>query len=583
MRKIFLLLLISFGVVASAQTAKDFFNRASKKYQDKEYAGAAVEYTRALELSPESAVLFNNRGLCYYKLEQWDKAKDDYDRAVTLDPEYKQAFLNLGNVFLDKAEYDNAVLSFDKALAIDSFYTPVYAKKAYVLYQLEDYKSAAEFYEKAIEYAPVERATLFNARGATYAKLGKNELAIADYDKTLSITPDAYETYINRGILKTKMQKYEAAIQDFTVAQSFAGMSGEGYYYRGLCRVGQLDAIRGTKEKHLVMDIKKNNQLLELACSDFEKAKNFSYGRAFEAYQEYCVEKDEDVVAVEAPKVEKIDSNLKVEYDTVAIVKTTAEPREPQITELSEVSYTLTATERESLKAEIKAEIISELLAEYEMVPREKITEADTSLPLVIDLSSIVSDYANVVDSNVGDSTPIDIAAVEEVTNKNEKQYIEFSNELLRQVNFLDSTEGWNRFGEVVDHDSTWSTSEGSGWEYALTDTFEYYQYGVFAESQKWVDYYYLKNGEVLMYRKVNTRYGAPFGYNKEEAYAAGDSTIYGEPKTYEELVIFENGSIVFHKKPDFTGINIPESTSASSEQISEEVSVIRSLITNQE
>ncbi|MEY2924398.1 MAG: hypothetical protein RLZZ337_946, partial [Bacteroidota bacterium] len=31
-----------------------------------------------------------------------------------------------------------------------------------------------------------------------------------------------------------------------------------------------------------------NKILLELACSDFKKAKVFEYGKAFEALQEYC-------------------------------------------------------------------------------------------------------------------------------------------------------------------------------------------------------------------------------------------------------------------------------------------------------
>jgi len=399
MRKLISLILISYCCVASAQTAKDFFNRASKKYKDKEYAAAAVEYTRALELSPESAVLFNNRGLCYFKLEQWDKALNDYERAIILDPNYKQAYLNAGNVSLDKTEYDKALLSFDKALAIDSFYTPVYAKKAFSLYQLEDYKGALVYYDKAIEYAPVERANLFNARGATYEKLGKAEMALADYDKTLEMTPSAYETFINRGILKTKMQRYESAIQDFTVAQSFAGMSGEGYYYRGLCRVGQLDAIRGTKEKHYVMDIKKNNKLLELACSDFDKAKSFSYGRAFEAHQEYCVEKKgEDPIAIKSTKQDTVA--IKSETTTSISKVEKIEAPEPIQVEAVETNTLLAYSpdERNRLKNEIKAEIIAELLAEYELVPRIKDVLSDTN---VIEEKELVQDSFEVISGNI--------------------------------------------------------------------------------------------------------------------------------------------------------------------------------------
>jgi len=131
-----------------------------------------------------------------------------------------------------------------------------------VLYQLEDYNGALRFYEKAINNSPVKKDILFNARGATYEKLGLFDEAINGYDITLDLNPKSYTTYINRGILKTKKKKFEEAINDFTVAQSFSGMNGAGYYYRGLCRIGQLDEIRTSKEKHFVLDIKENQKIL---------------------------------------------------------------------------------------------------------------------------------------------------------------------------------------------------------------------------------------------------------------------------------------------------------------------------------
>lgn len=518
MRQKFLLISVLFAFLSQAQTAKDFFNRASKKYQDQEYAAAAVEYTRALELAPESAVLFNNRGLCYYKLEQWDKAADDYDRALTLDPAYKQAFLNLGNVSLDKGDYEAALLSFDKALSLDSFYTPVYAKRAYTLYQLEDYKGSLEYYDKAIEYAPVERATLFNARGATYAKLGKTEMAIADYDKTLDLTPDAYETFINRGILKAKMQKYEAAIQDFTVAQSFAGMSGEGYYYRGLCRVGQLDAIRGTKEKHYVMDIKANNKLLELACSDFDKAKQFSYGRAFEAYQEYCVEKKgEDPVVTEMDDTTDLMS-LNTLVAELPITGTIQVASIPKVKDLQTISVALSMDERTKLKQKIKAEI----LAEYELVPREKLVKTDTGLPLVLDLSSIVADSAITVDSNVSKSLEIDSSYSHHIAFDAYRDSII----MLFYANSNSSVTS-NGFHQAD------SFSEISNFSYQFTTLDSNERITILDMDSFITDYIYLKGNNVLMHISQ---------------YLDSDEEV---PEVFQELSVFENNEIIYQRSAD--------------------------------
>jgi tetratricopeptide (TPR) repeat protein len=352
-RRISSVILILVCCLVNAQTAQDFYKKASAKYSDKEYAAAAVDYTRAIDLHPKSAVLFNNRGLCYTKIEQWDKAEEDFSASIELDPEYKQAYLNLGNLYLNKVTYNKALLAYDNALRIDSNYYVVYAKRAYAAFYLNDFNGALHDYSKAIESEPNEYV-LYNARGVVYQKLGDITNAIADYDKTLNLNPKAYEAYINRGILHTQLRQYDDAIGDFTVAQSFAGISGEGYYYRGLCRIGQLDAIRTSKEKHLVMDIKENNKLLELACSDFKKAREFIYGRAFESFQEYCVE---DITKGRVTKVKPLTDIAPQKNNEVIPAQQAAEPK-------------MLLSDRDKLKAELKAEIIAELGRDYELVPK---------------------------------------------------------------------------------------------------------------------------------------------------------------------------------------------------------------------
>ncbi len=69
-----------------SQTAGDFYKRATVKFKAGDYAGAAVEYTRAIDLSQNSAVLYSNRGVFYFRIEQFDNALSDNDQAIALDP-----------------------------------------------------------------------------------------------------------------------------------------------------------------------------------------------------------------------------------------------------------------------------------------------------------------------------------------------------------------------------------------------------------------------------------------------------------------------------------------------------------------
>ncbi|MDA8886399.1 tetratricopeptide repeat protein [Bacteroidia bacterium] len=129
-RKVLLLLFIQISVVVYSQTANDYYRMASKKFNEMNFIGASVDYTKAIYLSPDAAALYNNRGLCYAKLEKWEKAELDFAKSIELDPSYKQALFNMGNMFSAKLEYELAVLNYDKALALDSLYKKVFAKKA---------------------------------------------------------------------------------------------------------------------------------------------------------------------------------------------------------------------------------------------------------------------------------------------------------------------------------------------------------------------------------------------------------------------------------------------------------------------
>jgi len=67
------------------QTAGYFYKQDTVKFKAGYYAGAE-EYTRAIDLSQNSAVLYSNRGVFYFRIEQFDNALSDNDQAIALDP-----------------------------------------------------------------------------------------------------------------------------------------------------------------------------------------------------------------------------------------------------------------------------------------------------------------------------------------------------------------------------------------------------------------------------------------------------------------------------------------------------------------
>ena len=119
--------------------------------------------------------------------------------------------------------------------------------------------------------------------------------------------------------------------------------------------------------------------------------------------------------------------------------------------------------------------------------------------------------------------------------------FAKHKNKICKEFSRIDSLKLWEKKGEIVDPDSTWSTLEGSGWNYGINDSLEYYVYGVFAESQQWLYSYYVKNGDLLVHIGVNTKYNAPLGYIRK-THLPQEILLYGENqkilKSYQYLEI---------------------------------------------
>lgn len=285
-----LIILLLLSSTAFSQSVNDYYKRAVSKYKEKDYSGAIIEYSRAIEIRPNAAVLYNNRGVCKYKLERFSDAIKDYDKCIELDQEYVHAYFNKGNSYLGIDEFESALLAYDKVLKLDKEYYEAYSNRSKALFEMGDYKSCIEDLNVALESNLVKkREKLYLRRGNAYFALKSSKEAISDYSKAIRLEEDYYKAYINRGQAYFKLDEYEKALDDFTLSMRLSPTDGESYYYRGLVRIQMMDDVKASrKDRHVVGQIKDIQSLQQQACSDFMKAKKFSYGKAYEAIQEYC-------------------------------------------------------------------------------------------------------------------------------------------------------------------------------------------------------------------------------------------------------------------------------------------------------
>ena len=94
---------------------------------------------------------------------------------------------------------------------------------------LEDSISA---YDRAISLQP-DLYTAYNNRGNAKDRLGQHEAAIDDHDEAIRLKPDYAEAYNNRGIAKNGLGQHEAAIDDYDEAIRLKPDFAEAYTNRG--------------------------------------------------------------------------------------------------------------------------------------------------------------------------------------------------------------------------------------------------------------------------------------------------------------------------------------------------------------
>lgn len=89
-----------FNSLIYCQTADDYFDRGVKKVELENYAGAIVEFTKAIELNPEFFAAYYLRAEAKNKLKDFRGAILDFDNALLFRP--NDIDISLAIVYLDR-------------------------------------------------------------------------------------------------------------------------------------------------------------------------------------------------------------------------------------------------------------------------------------------------------------------------------------------------------------------------------------------------------------------------------------------------------------------------------------------------
>jgi protein O-mannosyl-transferase len=244
-----------------------YINRGNAFKNENKNDLAMADFSKAIELNPNSSFAFYNRGTAYEDAKKYELAMADYNKAIELNPDFSPAYNNRGNLYANGNKSDLALADFNKAIELNKDYSQAYNNRGNLYANANKYDLALADFNKAVELSP-GNSKAYNNRANVYVKKKQYDLAISDFSKAIVLNPNYAQPYFNRGSIYDFLKNYDLAIADFSKAISIDPNFMQAYYGRGLS-----EYYSGRKEA---------------ACRDLSQSARLGYQQAASALLQLC-------------------------------------------------------------------------------------------------------------------------------------------------------------------------------------------------------------------------------------------------------------------------------------------------------
>ena len=147
---------------------------------------------------------------------QYPQAEIELEVAAQDRPDDPEIYFLRGRILQNNGQLDEAVSLYSKAINRNNSFAPAFRYRAGVFKDMGELEASAEDYSRLVELAP--EPLFYNRRGLVYEEMQAWDRALADYNKTIELSPKWPIAYNNRGYIYLKQKKYKQARADFETA-----------------------------------------------------------------------------------------------------------------------------------------------------------------------------------------------------------------------------------------------------------------------------------------------------------------------------------------------------------------------------
>jgi tetratricopeptide (TPR) repeat protein len=205
--------------------------------EEQNFAEAAKEFQKAVDLDPKDVRAYTNLAFCLRKIGQVDEALALFQQALILNPTDANARRNLAASYLDMARsearekrYVEAIMLYEKAAELDTTltdtqfelanaYSEAALAESIAVARSQYYDKAVSLYLRVLEREPDNIDATFNL-GTAYLAMDKLDEALPLLQRAVNMDPKAFDFHYRLGRAYARAENVEMAAAEIVMSKA---------------------------------------------------------------------------------------------------------------------------------------------------------------------------------------------------------------------------------------------------------------------------------------------------------------------------------------------------------------------------
>jgi len=204
------------GLVKMEAPATEFYrltDAAGELARKGDYAGAALQWAKAVEVDPEDGKARYHLAFALDKQGQLEQAIEQYRKSVELDSSNAAAFASLSTALAHAGNLKESIEAAKQSLALNANDVVMEGNLAASLLETGQTNEAVDHIRRALELDP-DFADGHNMLGIVLARAGKLEESVAHLQQAVSLVPDSPEYHFNLSRFLAAAHRFPEAIPE---------------------------------------------------------------------------------------------------------------------------------------------------------------------------------------------------------------------------------------------------------------------------------------------------------------------------------------------------------------------------------